>query len=297
MITPLRLATLLVLLTAAWLGIFRSYIFPELADLVQETTCGAPGQACPLMDRNYNALIPTGDGPFPVVVFFHGSALTGKDIITREHLVRPFIERGYAFVAPTAGLVRYGDGGMRTGWRHDGTNGNNNDYAFIQALLNDVTDRFPLDDARILIAGHSNGGIFSWYLACADIDPRLTAFAPASGTPIVRYPGNCQTDVPDYHLMHTHGLSDPVVPFEGLPRQNGYQGFVSTEEATSTLAQRAGCVGAIKTSAGSFQATNWQSCREGLYIGFATYDGGHSITRAWPDYILDWYEALPAGNF
>jgi len=97
--------------------------------------------------------------------------------------------------------------------------------------------------------------------------------------------------------MHTHGLNDPIVPFDGLPRQNGYVGYRSVEDSSSALAQRAGCTGSTNGSSGPFQTRTWQDCRETLNIGFATYDGGHSLTNDWPDFILDWYEVLPAGNF
>lgn len=296
MITPLRIASFLILMTAAWLGLFGDYFTPKLADLVQNTDCGAADDACPLMDRSYNALIPEGEGPFPAVIFFHGSSLTGEHIIATEDLVRPFIERGYAFIAPTAGLVRYSGDRQRTGWRHDGSYGEDNDYGFVQALLADVTSRFAIDDSHILISGHSNGGIFSWYLACADIDDRLNAFAPASGTPLNRRPGKCKTDVPDYHLLHTHGRGDQIVPFEGRDNPTGFPGYRGSEEAITSLARRAGCGDGTASTKGMFDVQHWQDCREDLQIGLAVFEGGHGFARDWPDYILDWYEALPAGN-
>lgn len=43
---------------------------------------------------------PQGNGPFPAIVYNHGSE---KTLAYVDNLARPFVRQGYVFFAPTAG--------------------------------------------------------------------------------------------------------------------------------------------------------------------------------------------------
>lgn len=181
----------------------------------QTIECGAAGDPCVLNGRHYNVLLPEGEGRFPVFLFFHGSASTGDRSVTNSLLVGPALARGYAVIAPTALNVEYGNGTVDTGWVINGRQGSRDDYRFTRNVITDAETRFPIDTSRILTAGHSMGATYIWYMSCAAIDFRLSAFAPIGGT---LYKGNfapCDDMRPRYNLMHTHGTSDLVMPHNG----------------------------------------------------------------------------------
>jgi len=155
-----------------------------------------------------------------------------------------------------------------------------------------MEERFPVDLSRILVAGHSNGGIFSWYLACADISPRLTAFAPVNGTLVRDWRGDCDGVQPRFNLLHTHGALDTVVPLEGRNPEDGSWSTLGAEETMlSLLADENGRE--IEDSAvPPFQVRRWVRCNRRYAYEIAVFEGGHNVPRAWPDFALDWFEAL-----
>lgn len=263
-----------------------------LADLAQPYACGAPGEACAVNGRHYNALIPKGDGPFPVVLFFHGSKQSGDKTVRRQALMRPMLERGFAVIAPTALDVKYVSG-PGTGWIRNGQRGDRDDHRFVREVLDDIETRFPVDTSRIVTTGFSNGGIFIWYLACAQIDPRLTAFAPAAGTPVRNRPGPCKDTYQQVDLLHTHGTQDARVPYYGSGPRPGWPGYWGASEAIVHAAATAGCRDLSMQTQERFTVQTWHGCGIPHSYSLATHQGGHATpAAAWAPMMLDWYEAL-----
>ena len=265
---------------------------PPIRELAQAYDCGAEGEACEVSGRHYNALIPKGDGPFPVVMFFHGSHSNGDKIVVNHRLAGPLLERGYALVAPTALDITYSGNRRGTGWLNEGQRGERDDHRFVIDVIGDMGGRFPIDRDRILMAGHSNGAIFLWYLACADIHPKLRSFAPINGTPVRHQLGDCENPRPRFNLLHTHGRLDETVPFIGRNPADGSWSTLGAEEAMTGLLTHQNCGEITEEIAQPFRIHTWTRCNSNHSYKMVVFEGGHFMPRAWPDFALDWFEGL-----
>jgi acetyl esterase/lipase len=101
--------------------------------------------------------LPDGEGPFPVVVLIHGGCwMSEYDIGHSRKLADAFPQEGIA--TWSLEYRRIGDpGGAWPGTFDDIEAG----FTF----LSELTDRFPLDPDRVILAGHSAGGHLALWMA------------------------------------------------------------------------------------------------------------------------------------
>ena len=288
------IAGLLVVLAVS-LYLLGDLIKPKLSGYQRSFECGTIGQECKISDREYNALIPEGEGPFPAVLFLHGSGGSGQKIIGEVGLVQPILDRGYAIIAPTALEISY-NSGPGTGWVWNATAYGRDDFDFIAATLVDGLKNFPIDSSRVLVAGHSRGSTFAWYLACADVDPRLRTFAPIGGTPIRNRPHTCRTSDFDFNMLYSHGYADDVIPFSGTRQSGGWPGYMGAVESVHGLALEVDCQPEEVIQYQNYDRQNLSECTTGSDISIVGYQGGHSIPIGWTDLILDWFEGVTTKN-
>ncbi len=94
------------------------------------------------------------------------------------------------------------------------------DVGFAEAMLQQLTDSYPINPGRVYACGMSSGGFMTYALAFS-MGEKLAAIAPVAGFPtaydMINHPP--QSPLP---LLHIHGTSDSTVPY--LP------------EVTSTIA-------------------------------------------------------------
>lgn len=258
---------------------------PALAEAI----CGAADAPCQVDARQYHLVLPEGDGPFPVVIFFHGSGGNAADLLRPGYqgLVTGFTARGYAFLAPAAERIPF-QGGAATGWRWGRGQG---DFAFVSALIADALDRFPLDGSRIYAAGQSHGGAFLWYLACSGAEPRIAGYVPMAGALLIEQPESCADGIPVAPLLHIHGEGDNVVPLSGKPSTPMRFGLRPMGRVTRDMAERAGCAGGRRERDGGFRILIWDDCPGGLRLGLALHPGGHAPPPDWPALAIRWFEA------
>ncbi len=259
------------------------------------TDCGGADMPCQVSDRHYNALIPIGDGPFPAIVFLHGSNGSGQKTVENIDLVQPFLNRGYAVIAPTALEIEYRNG-PGTGWVWDSTRYSRDDFRFVADVVEDAIQRFSIQPDGILVAGHSRGGSFAWYLACSEVDPRLKTFAPIGGTPMRRQPGPCATASFDFDLLYMHGYADSVIPFAGTDSSLRAHNYMGAVEAADGMAYKLGCDTVDLTQGNGFDQRTYHGCRsvaeKERSLSVIGFQGGHSVPTGWADLILNWFEGL-----
>src|SRR5258708_7666609 len=87
------------------------------------------------------------------------------------------------------------------------------DIAFIAALIDELQAPYPVDKARVYVAGMSNGGYFTYVLGCPFAE-RLAAIATVIGGMERTVASRCQPAVPLPLLMIT-GTADQEVPMRG----------------------------------------------------------------------------------
>jgi polyhydroxybutyrate depolymerase len=248
--------------------------------------CGGLRAPCEVAGGRYHILVPGGSGPFPVVMYLHGSYGQGRGVL-RNPLMATFLRRGYVLVAPTGPVIRYGPNSEGTGWRY----GNGADQAFLSAVLDDVAARIRIDETRILAAGYSMGGVFLYHAACEGFDDRIRHFAVLAAGFETGDPGRCIGRDARFSLLHVHGRADTSVPIEGGAPGNRGKGWESLDSTLDILTGGEGCTGMVPSRDGAVDALDYIGCRDGQRYRLAMHDGDHKIPPVFPDLALDWFEA------
>jgi len=160
-----------------------------------------------------------GDRPAPLVLAFHGGLGTAKAMRRQSLLDRVAEREGFVVVYPE-GIGRFRDR-MLT-WNAGSCCGyamrvNSDDVGFTLALLEEVGRRWRVDPARTYAVGFSNGGMFSYRLAC-EVPERFAAIGVVSATLTVDGP---EPRLPT-PVIHVHGLADRNVSFGGGIGENQF---------------------------------------------------------------------------
>ena len=154
------------------------------------------------------------------------------------------------------------------------------ELAYFDALIADITNRFPISENRLLVTGFSAGGMMVWNLACYRGE-RFAGFVPIAGTFWAPLPDACPSD--PVNLFHIHGTSDSIVPLSGRAIEDAHQGDV--HKALALLA-RQGRFGDAERLSHDELSCERRVNPAGRVLEFCTHPGGHSfsagyIRRAW----------------
>lgn len=152
-------------------------------------------------------------GPVPLLVMLHGAGGGGADAL---RLVRKLAEtRGVIVLAPNS---------RARSWDIIVDGGYGSDVRTINAALNWVFERLPIDAERIAIAGFSDGASYALSLGFdnGDLFRYVIGFSPGFMAPVRR--------VGQPRFFISHGVNDTVLPIEICSRrlvprirQGGYE--------------------------------------------------------------------------
>jgi len=236
--------------------------------------CG-PETPCEIEGGSYHLRLPEGDGPHPVLIWFHGHRGNGTSIHSSDGLQRDFLEQGYALLAPN-GYRRSGDG-PRSYPARVGSPRNDVDFTF--AVLEAAGTRAKLDLDRIYAGGFSAGGSMAWLLAC-EAGERLAGMVSVAGA--LRRPNTTEcAGLASLRVMQVHGFGDGQVPFEGRGIRDWHQG--SVWEALDKAREKNGCrSNPDEIDIGEkFRSRVWDTSCTGAPVRLDIHDGGHGLPRGW----------------
>jgi polyhydroxybutyrate depolymerase len=220
-----------------WLTlVVAGIVSPLPAGLHERTLCVAGDR------RSYLVHVPPGLDPacrWPVVLAFHGAGANARQMLRMSGLNDKADAARFLVVYPEGtgvGPLKTFNGGGRGGTF---AQGDVDDVAFTQALLDDLASVAPVDSCRVYATGISNGGMMCHRLAL-DLPGRIAAIAPVAGTLAVA-PVRPARGV---SVMHFHGRADGIVPWNGpnllTPR---FLTFLSVDETIETWRQLNECPG------------------------------------------------------
>ena len=258
------------------------------------------------LEREYVVHLPPGyDGtePAPLVFNLHGF---GGDIGSQDtstDLPALAGERGYIVVTPQGAPLEVPDDApdaARTAgfeglafWNFFGSdpgqvtvNGatipladlGTDDVAFIDTLLDTVSDEYCVDAGRVYSTGMSNGAGMSTTLGC-ELGDRFAAIAPVSG---VNLSGACPGDDP-ISVLAVHGDADPIAGYTGSSLMGFDLGNPSVPDRMAAWASFDGCDAepTVDESTPGLAVTRWSGCDEGTAVELWTLAGwGHEWPRA-----------------
>lgn len=145
------------------------------------------------------------------------------------------------------------------------------DVAFLDALLDDVAERTPVDQARRAMVGYSSGGMLTYRYVC-NRPGTLRAAVVVSGS--LESPCLGQITVPD--VLTVHGRVDGTI---GLEKSTFVAALgLSPKPVSGTLREitrSAGCAAHTATQVSDAEVFKWTGCRGGSVEAQIISDAGH----------------------
>ena len=130
------------------------------------------------IEREYIIYVPEiyQDGDeVPVLFSFHGGGGYASDFIQANDM-RPLADTANFIAVYPQGAIDP-EGGT-TSWIHKAPT-DHDDIFFIEAIINELSTEYDIDQERIYACGYSEGAIISYELGCR-LNSRIAAFAAVS---------------------------------------------------------------------------------------------------------------------
>jgi polyhydroxybutyrate depolymerase len=190
--------------------------------------------------RTYHLHIPPGldaTRPLPLVFVFHGGGGHGLQM---ERFT------GFSALSDKEAFIACYPDGVDKNW-NDGRvvpdsrahRDKIDDVGFIEALIDVIAKKHPVDMKRVYATGISNGGFFSNSLG-ARLSDRFAAIAPVAGGMAPTLAADFKPDQP-VSVLILQGTEDPLVPYEGGPIKFHRGETVATKTTVQKWAQHDGC--------------------------------------------------------
>lgn len=265
--------------------LFIIFVAAWMAGAVYAQDCG-PDAPCKIDGGSYYLKLPDGDGPHPVLIWYHGANSTGGSIHRGGGLQRDFLAQGYALLAPN-GQTRAERSPDR--FFFPGRDGSaRDDVAFTFAALEHAETRGNLDSTRLYVSGFSAGGSMAWLLAC-EAGARLSGMVSVAGA--LRRPNKTDcSGLVNLPIMQVHGFTDGQVPLEGRAIRDWHQGSVWDSLEQARLANRCRShPDRINIDAG-FRSRVWDVSCAGASVRIDLHDGGHGLPKGWTLRAREFFE-------
>ncbi|HEU0303391.1 MAG TPA: PHB depolymerase family esterase [Gaiellaceae bacterium] len=230
------------------------------------------------LTRTYRLYVPIRPRrPAPVVLVFHGGFGTGARVASQTGFDAEAERRGFIAVYPD-GIGRTWNAGLCCGAadRLD-----LDDVGFVRKVLDKLGRQHAIARKRVYATGISNGGLFSYVLACR-MSGRIAAAAPVAAT----LDSECSPSRP-VSILHVHGLADQNIPYEGGDGPRGVTDVVwpPVEKGIEAWRRLDGCPEQGAATAGPVIAmTVWAPCGGGTEVRLVTLAG---VGHTWPKGLYD----------
>ncbi len=228
------------------------------------------------VERSYRLFIPSDYTPgesLPLVLNFHGFTSFAEQ------------QEGYSamnLVADTAKFFVVYPEGVDNAWNVGWAFGSNeDDVGFTNALIDSLHAEYGINLDRVYSCGMSNGGFFSYKLAC-ELNDRIAKIASVTGSMVASEANNCIPANP-IPVMQIHGTADNVVNYNGSPGVS-----IPIEELLENWIELNGCTPVSDTifvediSTTDFstaQLIQYRDCDDNVMIAFYKIIGGQ---HTWP---------------
>jgi polyhydroxybutyrate depolymerase len=226
--------------------------------------------------RTYLLYVPTYIATLPdvpLVLVFHAQG-TGPTYMAGTTAMHEIAEREGFIVAYPAGIQKSWNAGDDQPANYAEKNGID-DVGFVRTLVADLQRRYRIDSNRIFAAGLSNGGSFSYSLACD-----TAHFAAVASVASQMVDATCRPPA-RVSVLHVHGTDDQVNPWQGGENMAGRM-LPPVGSVLDFWARHDGC---RLPRVGSATGFSWYNgCANGRHVEFHLVQGGrHQWDQPGPD--------------
>jgi polyhydroxybutyrate depolymerase len=168
------------------------------------------------------------------------------------------------------------------------------DVGYLVGLIDELSLYYNIDQGRVYLMGHSNGGYMSYRMAC-DAGDRITALVSLAGA--TYYDDSKCTGKTPVSVLQVHGTNDQTVPYGGQGLQPGALATATTWAARNGCALDSVPAKNLDLDADVAGAETvvlrWDGCADGTSVElWSIEDGTHvpalnaSFTPLALDYLL-----------
>lgn len=184
------------------------------------------------------------------------------------------------------------------------------DISFLKQTYLNLKKNYNVDTSRVYIAGFSAGGIMAYRAGC-ELPDIFASIGVQSGALAVE---SCSPSTP-ISVIHIHGSSDEVVPYDGGYSASERLVFKSVDESVNTFVSANRCItesedesilsGPRNSARIGVQISDWDPCAEGTGIRLVRIaEGNHAwagnlngdVTLGSTEMMWDWFKTHPKGK-
>jgi polyhydroxybutyrate depolymerase len=168
--------------------------------------------------REYIIYIPAiydGLNPVPLLFNFHGYGMSANDQMTVLNMRAVADTAGFIIVYPQ-GTLHWGSPHWNVGSWTLGSNAD--DIGFTEAMIDKLATNYDIDLKRVYSCGYSNGGYFSFELAC-QLSDKIAAIGSVGGAMSTETYTSCNPLHPT-PVVTIHGTVDATISYDGTTPAN-----------------------------------------------------------------------------
>lgn len=256
---------------------------------------GGDRPVTPYVPESYDPARPT-----PLIVMLHGYGANGaaQELVIFK-LKALAEEKSFVYIYPDGTISPDG----KRFWNAtdaccDFTNSGVDDVAYIAGLIEEAKQRYNIDDKRVYVMGHSNGGFMSHRFGC-DHAELVAGIASLAGE-VWSDEAKCTPSSP-INVLQMHGTDDQTVSYTTQP------GVPGAEDTVATWAAKNGCSGTLTPFGDPVDYENgvdgaetdkleYEGCPEGGAVELWKMNGVGHIPNFSDDYrraLVEWLLAHP----
>jgi polyhydroxybutyrate depolymerase len=251
-------------------------------------------------DRPAELFLPEAnesDEPPGILVNLHGYSGDSISQTNYTYLKESALAAGLAYVAPD---------GMKDGSGNRFWNASNaccdfaksgvNDVAYIDGLIEEISDSYNLNKSRIYLFGHSNGHFMSYQYLCTSKN-KVAAIAGLAGS-LDADPSQCEAK--SANILHIHGDADSTISYQGGALFS--QSYPSVDEVMKRWSQNNQCsadaekeLDLIAAMSGPETTSFTFNCGKGSLELWKIKGGVHVpvLDRGFADKVVSWLTLKP----
>ena len=223
--------------------------------------------------------------PAPLLLAFHGRTATGRDIMTYSQILSWAASMNIIVVAVNGAVYEDVSSWNAGSCCTNATTYEENDVLLTSTIIDYLKTQTTIDANRVWTAGHSNGGMLAYRLAC-DLSDKITAIAVVAGALV----DDTCTPTKPVSILHIHGNLDPTVPYQGggkFETPNIYYSTLDYSKANT-------CDGSPAENLTSTKQQYMWNCKNGSQVQLVNYlENSHEWATGYTEEILKFLFAHP----